>query len=243
MESLTLRLDAYTRLPAEDRAALEQLGRGNIVQTPARRDMVREGEDPRAVRLIIRGWACRYKSLADGRRQIVGFFLPGDLCDPVSHLAQEMDYSVAAITAVQHAAIPIEDITRLIEERPGIARAFAMHQMVDSSIDREWLLNVGQRNAYERIGHLLVELFLRLRAVGLTEGIACEFPVTQNDLAEATGLTPVHVNRTLQEMRRAGLIELAHRRLIIPNLQRLMEASLFNPNYLHLDQPTPRVAA
>ena len=208
-----------------------------------RRDLVREGDDPKAVRVILRGWASRYKSLPDGRRQVIGFFIPGDFCDPVSHLAREMDYSVAAVTAVQHAAIPAEEMSRLIEERPQLARALAVHQLVDNSIDREWLLNVGQRTAYERIGHLLVELYYRLRIVGLADDDGCDFPLTQGDLAEATGLTPVHVNRTLQDLRRAGLVELAHRRLILPDLPALMRASHYNPNYLHLGQRETAVIA
>lgn len=103
------------------------------------------------------------------------------------------------------------------------------------AIQREWTLNLGQRTAYERLSHLMVEMFLRLQTVGLTNGNACDFPLTQVDLADATGLTAVHVNRTLQELRKDGLIELQSRRLVIPDMRALKGVAMFNDNYLHLD--------
>ena len=232
---LAIRLQNYTRLSTEDRAALDSASRAAVHEAAPRRDIVREGDDPKFVRLILSGWACRYKGLPDGRRQIVGFFIPGDFCDLNVYILQEMDHTIGAITRVQYAAITPEEMTRLTSTRPRIAQALWWHELVDAAVQREWLLNIGQRSAYERIAHLLAELYLRLRSVGLAEDGACDFPITQNDLAEATGLTPVHVNRTLQELRRDGLIELAHKRLIIPNLDRLMGAAMFNPNYLHLN--------
>ena len=235
MGTLAIRLQNYARLSSEDRAALDMAGRASIQEAAPRRDIVREGDDPKAVRLILSGWACRYKGLPDGRRQIVGFFIPGDFCDFNVYILKEMDHTIGAITRVQYAAISPEDMSRLTETRPRIAQAFWWQELVNAAIQREWLLNIGQRSAYERIAHLLVELYLRLRAVGLAENGSCEFPITQNDLAEATGLTPVHVNRTLQELRRDGLIELAHRRLTIPKLDKMMGVAMFNPNYLHLD--------
>jgi len=232
---LAIRLQNYTRLSADDRAALDSVSRASVHEAPPRRDIAREGDDPKVVRLILSGWACRYKGLPDGRRQIVGFFIPGDFCDLNVYILKEMDHTIGAITRVQYAAITPDEMNRLTEKRPRVLQALWWHELVDSAIQREWLLNIGQRSAYERIAHLLVELYLRLRAVGLASNGSCDFPVTQNDLAEATGLTPVHVNRTLQELRRDGLIELAHKHLTIPHLDKLMGAAMFNPNYLHLD--------
>lgn len=229
------KLQNYVRLSHDDQAALEAVKPSSLLEVQPRRDIIREGDDPNAVRVIVSGWACRYKSLPDGRRQIVGLFVPGDFCDLNVYILREMDHSIGAITQVRYAAITPIEMDRLLGERPRIAQALWWHELVTSSIQREWLLNLGQRTAHERIGHLLVELFLRLRAVGLTQGNSCEFPLTQTDLAEATGLTPVHVNRMLQDLRGQGLIELTHRRLTIPDLAALMRAALFNPNYLHLD--------
>jgi CRP-like cAMP-binding protein len=116
-----------------------------------------------------------------------------------------------------------------------VTQALWWESLVNSAIQREWTLNVGQRTAYERISHLLAELYLRLKTVGLTQNGSCDFPLTQTDVADATGLTAVHVNRTLQELRRDNLIVLERRRLTIPDLRSLMDAAMFNPNYLHLD--------
>lgn len=234
LSALALRLEAFTRLSKDDRAAIAQVGATTREVAP-RRDIAREGEKPRAVPLMVQGWACRYKTLPDGRRQIVGFFVPGDFCDLNVYILKEMDHSIAAITRVRIADIDRDDMDALTEGRPRVTQALWWHELVNQAIQREWTLNVGQRTAYERIAHLLVEMFLRLRAVGLTQDDGCDFPVTQTDIADATGLTAVHVNRTLQELRRDELIELAHKRLRIPDLQRLMDVAMFNPNYLHLD--------
>ena len=188
------------------------------------------------MRLILSGWACRYKGLPDGRRQIVGFFVPGDFCDLNVYILKEMDHSIGAITRVTYAQISPEEMDRIVEERPRIAQALWWHELVNASVQREWLLNIGQRSAYERIAHLLVEMFLRLRTVRLTDGDSCEFPITQTDLAEATGLTSVHVNRTLRELDRSGTIERTNRQIRITDWEGLRELGDFNENYLHFGQ-------
>jgi len=147
-----------------------------------------------------------------------------------------MDHSIAAITPVRFAEITRDQMEALSSEYPRVTQAFWWHELVNASIQREWLLNIGQRSSYARIGHLLVEMFFRLRAVGMTDGDSAPFPLTQMDIADAVGLTAVHLNRTLQELRREGLIEIEQKRLRIPDLRRLMEAAEFNPNYLHLDR-------
>ncbi len=233
-DRLILKLQGYTHLSQEDRAALASLAGHPVLEAQPRRDLIREGEEPKAVRLILSGWACRYKGLPDGRRQIVGLFVPGDFCDLNVFILKQMDHSIGAITRVSYALIAPDELDRIIGERPRIAQALLWHELVTASVQREWLLNIGQRSAYERIAHLLVEMFIRLREVGLTDGHSCEFPVTQADLAEASGLTAVHVNRTLQELRREGLIKLAQKRLTIPDLAALKSTAMFNPNYLHL---------
>lgn len=232
---LILKLRAYTRLSEDDRAALAPLARRSLQQVQPRYDLIREGDDPTAVRLIVSGWACRYKGLPDGRRQIVSFLVPGDFCDLNVYILKQMDHSIGAITRVSYAQIPPHEIEQIIGERPRVAQALLWHELATASIQREWLLSVGQRSAQERIAHLLLELFFRLRVVGLTDDRSCDFPITQTDIGEATGLTSVHVNRTLQDLRRDNLIELERKRLHIPNLERLMDVAMFKPNYLHLD--------
>jgi CRP-like cAMP-binding protein len=232
---LIARLGAFTRLSADDRHEIELASQRSVRTVAARRDLIREGEAPRFVYLVLEGWACRYKSLPDGRRQIVSFFLPGDICDLHIYVLRRMDHSVGAITPLKVAEVRREDFQALVKARPRLLQAMWWGELVGTAIQREWTLSLGQRSAFERVGHLFCELFLRLQCVGLTRGDSCEFPMTQLDIAEATGLTSVHVNRTLQEMRREGLIELHGRRLTIPDLERLKATSLFTANYLHLE--------
>jgi CRP-like cAMP-binding protein len=230
--ALAHRLEAFTRLSADDKAAIQKISKVSRV-IPARRDVIREGEKPKHVHLMVDGWACRYKALPDGRRQIVAFFVPGEFCDLNVYILKEMDHSLGAITRLSVADISRDEMDALTASHPRVTQALWWESLVQQSIQREWTLNIGQRTAYERIAHLLVELFLRLRAVKLTQGDSCDLPLTQTDIADATGLTAVHVNRTLQELRRDGLIELEKRRLRIPDLERLMDAAMFNTNYLH----------
>ena len=239
---LALRLEAFARLSHDDHQAIAKITQ-NTKTVPPRRDLIREGDPPRVVQLVLDGWACRYKTLPDGRRQIVGFFVPGDFCDFNIYILKEMDHSIGAVTRTKVAEIQPEEMEWLTANHPRVAQALWWHELVSVAIQREWTLNVGQRTAYERIGHLLVELFLRLRSVGLTEGDSCDFPITQTDIADATGLTAVHVNRTLQELRKQGLIELQSRTLTIPDMDALQNAGLFNRNYLHLDREGSYLAA
>lgn len=229
------KLEAFTRLSQDDRTALAEISR-NVRTVEPRRDLIREGDKPHFVHLVVDGWACRYKTLPDGKRQIVSLFLPGDFCDVNVYILKYMDHSIGAITRLKVAAINADEMTALMTGRPRLTQALWWHELVSMAIQREWTLNLGQRTAYERIAHLLIELYLRLRTVGRADDGRCDFPLTQNDLADATGLTAVHVNRTLQELRRAELIELEHKQLRIIDLDRLIDVAMFNPNYLHLDQ-------
>jgi len=188
---------------------------------------------PTVVRLLVSGWACRYNDLPDGRRQIVGFFLPGDFCDFNIYILSELDHSIGALTALRYYEIQPEQFQVVIEQRPHLLRALLWNEMVSSGIQREWLLSIGQRSPFERLARLFVELYYRLKAVRLAAGLRFDLPITQNHLAEANGLSLVHLDRTLQEMRREGLIELADRQLRIIDLDRLKRAALFNSNYLH----------
>jgi CRP-like cAMP-binding protein len=228
------KLDAFTRLSDPDRSALAEISR-NVRFVEPRNDLVVEGEKPQQVHLVLDGWGCRYKSFADGKRQILAFLIPGDVCDPNANLLKRLDFSIGAITRLKFAVISYDEMRRVIEQRPRIGEALQWNELVEAAIQREWTINVGQRSAYQRLAHLLVELYLRLNSVGLAQDGRCDLPLTQNDLAEATGLTAVHVNRTLQELRGDGLIELERKQLRILDLGRMMDVSAFDPNYLHLD--------
>ncbi|WP_298952668.1 Crp/Fnr family transcriptional regulator [uncultured Methylobacterium sp.] len=233
---LISKLEQFTRLSVSDKQALELAAGEKRRRIGPREDIIQEGDDPAFVNLILDGWACRYKQLEDGRRQIISFFLPGDLCDTHIYVLREMDHSIGALTPVTFAEISRETLARVTAEHPRITQALWWDTLVTAAIQREWTVNLGQRTAAERLGHLLCEIFIRLRGVGLTEGHSCVLPVTQADLGDAMGLSNVHINRTLQELRGSGLIVLKGRQLTIPSLAALQTASLFNANYLHLDR-------
>jgi CRP-like cAMP-binding protein len=228
------RLSALARLHEEDRRALEGVLADNIRRAGPHTDLACEGDAPVATQAILSGWALRYKTLEDGRRQIINLLLPGDTCDYNAFLLRELDHSVGALTPVIYAEIPSDRMEAVLANCPTVARALARESLVMAAIQREWTVNLGQRRAFERVAHLLCEVYLRLQTVGLAEGLSCTFPLTQTDLAEATGLSTVHVNRTLQELRRERLIVLQDKSLQIRNLEDLMSAALFYPNYLHL---------
>ncbi len=233
---LIRKLEQFTKLSVDDKGILRMLASHNVRQIGPREDIIHEGDKPRHVNLIMEGFACRYKTLEDGRRQIVAFLLPGDICDARMFILKQMDHSIAALSPVKLAEIPGEMFVELTDRSPRIVRAMWWNSLVEEAIAREWTRNVGQRSAFERMGNLLCEFFIRMRAVGLADGTRCELPMTQTEMADALGLSTVHTNRTLQELRSANLITLKGKMLAIPDLDALQDATLFNPNYLHFDR-------
>ena len=231
---LRLKLEQFVRLSADDRESLSAMASSNVRTIRGRRDIVREGEHPGFVNLILDGWAIRHKMLEDGRRQVLAFLIPGDLCDLDAFILREMDHSIGALTQVTIAQVPRDAIEAIQRSRPRLYQALAWDILVQLAIQREWTLSLGQRSAIERIAHLLCELFLRLKTVGLCDNGACQIPLTQTDLSEAAGITPVHVNRTIQELRSQGLIHWRGREVRIPDIEALRRLAMFNDNFLHL---------
>jgi CRP-like cAMP-binding protein len=166
------------------------------------------------VHLILDGFACRYKLTDEGTRQIMAYLVPGDFCDLHVFILKEMDHSIATLSRCTVGDIPRDRILTLLE-RPAIAKALWWATLVDEAVLREGLVNIGRREAAERIAHLVCELLLRLRAVGLANGGGFELPITQAELADIVGLSDVHVNRSLQALREAGLITLKGKHLVI----------------------------
>jgi CRP-like cAMP-binding protein len=229
------KLERFTLLDAADRELLIRLANERKVKFRAHNDIIREGEKPRGVNLFLRGWAARYKTLQDGRRQILAFLVPGDICDLNIYLLRGMDHSIRAISPVTLAELGAGAFETMSREHPRLLQALAWDSLVGAAIQREWTFNLGQRSAYERIAHLFCELYVRLHAVGLVQGSRIGLPLTQADLAEATGLSVVHVNRTIQEMRANNLIRWQRGELEVPDLRELIAIASFDPNYLHLD--------
>lgn len=203
---------------------------------PSKHDILSEGERPDHVHVIIEGWAARYKTLANGSRQIVAFLIPGDFCDLHVAVLGRMDHGIVALTRCRVAYIPSRDLDGLTSAHIGLTKALWWATLVDESVLREWVLNVGRRDAYERIAHLLCEMHARMKMVGLVEDDRLALPLTQEELADATGMTPVHTNRTLQRLRNEKLIEIGGGILTLLDVDRLRKAAGFNPNYLHIQR-------
>jgi len=230
---LTMKLGSFVDLSKDD---LDHLN--HLASFPSRmrsgRDIIREGERPENVILLLTGWAYRYKVLADGRRQIVAHLLPGDLCDTHVFILGRMDHSIGLLSDATVAAISRETIIEVTERAPTIARALWWSTLVDEAVLRHWLINIGQRDAYDRTAHLFCELWERAAQVGLVNGNAFDLPLTQEQLGDSLGLTAVHTNRVLQRMRGEGLITFQGKRLAILDMEGMRGAAAFDPSYLHL---------
>jgi CRP-like cAMP-binding protein len=228
------KIESIFTLTDDERQALQKLPM-QVVTIKADQDIVREGDRPSRSCLILRGFACTYKVTAQGKRQIVSFNLPGDIPDLQSLHLKVLDNSVSTISPCSIGSITHEDLREMCARCPRIATAFWRETLIDASIFREWVMNVGRREAYNRMAHVLCELVVRLRAVGLVEDHACDLPITQGEFADALGVTNVHVNRVLQQLRSDGLIELSGDRLNIHDWDKLKEVGEFDPTYLHLE--------
>ena len=226
------RLGHFAHLSDDDIAMLSNAAERGTRFARARADLIREGQTNGVVRMILSGWACQYKVLRDGRRQIIGFLLPGDLCGLDEHLLQRLDHAICAITPLHFADVAPEAIEAMMADSGELRRALRLDALVAAATGRERIVSLGQRSAIERVGHLLCELFVRLGAVGLVRGNQCEVPLTQSDLADATGLTPVHVNRTLRELRERDLIALKARILVVPDFDQSCASLDYDPRYL-----------
>lgn len=198
----------------------------------ARHPLLRTGETAPGVFVIFRGIACRFSALPGGHAQIHAYLLPGDVFGLRAVVDLPMDHSIRAMTPMDVGLIPRESVRALGEQFPGISNGFLRLSQTEAAISRQWLLNVGQRSAFEALAHLFCELFLRFQAAGLAEQNTCALPLTQTDLAEALALSPVHLNRTLMKMRRAGIATLTKGKLSILDPEALRDAARFDPGYL-----------
>lgn len=230
---LIAKLEAIGILTEAEKAALARLP-FRFRNFPENADLVLQGDTPPESCLIIDGFVCRYKLLGEGQRQIMSFHIPGDMPDLQSLHLKVMDHSLSALTPVTAAFIPHEALNALTHEQPGIAALFWRDTLIDAAIFREWLAGVGRRTARARIAHVICEVYLKLRAVRLAGEGGFELPITQVELADALGLSPVHVNRVLQELRADGLIASKGRFVTISDWERLKAAGDFEPSYLHL---------
>lgn len=230
---LVRKLARFVPLSETDVRILDQLGRSDE-RFEADRDIVTEGETPRSVFVLLEGMACRYRVLASGRRQIMTFLLPGDLCDLHVFLWKEMDHSIGTLTPVRLAAIARDEVLGLSVRHPRVTAALWWSTMQEEAILRERIVALGRREARGRVAYLLCELVWRRKAIGETNGDTILLPLTQTELADTLGLTPVHINRVLQGMRRDKLLNFEHRTLVLHDIDKLAGIAQFNDSYLHL---------
>jgi CRP-like cAMP-binding protein len=238
--SLIRKLSNYVPLGDAEKRALLQAELA-VKEFDARVDIIRQNQPVEGATLLLEGFACRYKLLPDGRRQIFAYMVPGDMCDPRIFLLDRIDHSIATLSRARVATWPRKSLLGLTALYPRIRRALWWCALVDESISRERLISLGQRTALERLAHLICELFFRLQAVDEVHGNGFDFPVTQAELGDTLGLSAVHVNRTLQDMRRERLVRLAGRRLTVLDLQALCTIAMFSPDYLHLNDMSQRM--
>jgi CRP-like cAMP-binding protein len=227
----------------ERRASLDEGDRQALLELPHRVQTVepasyilREGDRPDRSCLILSGFAYRHKVTVDGSRQIVSVHVPGDFVDLEGALLNVADHNVQALTRCELAFVPREALRVLILSHPQVAMAMWIDTLIDSSIFREWVVNVGRRDARSRISHLLCEFARRMEVAGLADEYRYELPMTQEQIADCTGLTPVHVNRVLKTLDREGLIRRDRRFVAIPDWAALRQVAGFSEIYLHLDQ-------
>lgn len=227
----------------ERRAALSEADRAVLFNLPFRTRTVephqyilREGDRNTECCLILNGFAYRQKTTVEGSRQILSLHIRGDFVDLEAALLRQADHNIQALTRCEVANIPSSAIRALQLSHPAVAQAMWVDTLIDASIFREWIVNVGRRDARARVAHLLCEFAKRLELAGLADETGYELPMTQEQLGDATGLTVVHVNRTLKTLESEGLIKRQRRFIHIPDWQLLRSVAGFSELYLHQDQ-------
>ena len=226
------KLGRFATLDKGDVAALVEATANGRWVAP-RQDLIREGDRPGPVFVILEGWACRYKILPSGTRQVLAYLMPGDSCDLHIGLLAEMDHSIQTVTKVRVATVGRVEMDSLLDLRPRIAKAMYIGQLVDEGTMRAWITSMGRRASVERVAHLMCELYLRARNIGLTEETHLEVPLSQSLLADSLGMTAVHLNRVLKMLRLDKAMTLKRGSLTITDPLKLAQIAGFDENYLH----------
>jgi CRP-like cAMP-binding protein len=231
--ALIRKLDSIAPLAPEEKAAILRLPL-RLHAVAADQDVVREGDRPSECCLIVEGFACRYNLTDEGKRQILSFHIAGDIPDLQSLHLDVMDHSLGTLVPSKLAFIQHDDLRTFLHSYPRLGDLFWRDTLIDAAVFRQWLVGMGRRSAHGRIAHLLCELLVRLRAVELVEDHVFHLPFTQAELGDALGLSTVHVNRVLQDLRGENLISLRGGTLHVLDWEGLRAAGEFDPTYLHL---------
>lgn len=227
------KLESITELSAEERQAILDLP-VTLRHVEANQDIVSEGEITKQCCLVLEGLVCRYKLVNSGERQIMSLHIPGDIPDLHSLHIEKMDHSLGTLTPALVGFISHDAVRRMTRASYKVSEAFWREALIDAAIFREWMVGIGRRSAPSRLAHFLCEFVTKMEAVGLSDGVICELPMTQTEIGDALGLSTVHTNKKLRELRAARLIELRGRRLKVLDWDGLCELGEFDPTYLHL---------
>lgn len=238
-KNLIRKLEQSDVLSEEEKSILDQAF-SRIRDFKADEDIVREGDRPTESCIIVEGFAARYKLLPSGRRQISAIHISGDFVDLHSFLLKTMDHGVVTLSPARVAFVPHAILKTISEQHPHLTRMLWLSTLIDAAIHRQWLTTMGRSSATAQMAHLLCELYVRLRAVGQTNGLSFHLPVTQEELGDALGLSTVHVNRVLTELKTGRLVQWAGGGAVtILDWDRLRDLAEFSPIYLSL-QPEAR---
>jgi CRP-like cAMP-binding protein len=235
IEAHLQKLRARDDISPEEEKAIRGLI-SEVVEVPQDRTVIRHGQELQNSTLLLSGWMARVKDLSSGERQLVELQVAGDFTDLHGFTLKRLDHDIVSITRCRFALVPHDRLKDLTERFPHLARLYWLLTNIDAAIQREWTLSLGKRSAMARMANLFCEMNVRLGITGLAENNSYEFPLTQVELGECLGLTSVHVNRTLQELRRRGLIEMEKQRVTIIDLEALEEVADFDPTYLYLEK-------
>lgn len=237
---LLRKLERQSPLSGDDRAAILSLPY-KLRSVPPGTHLLRDGDRPDHVTALLSGFAYLHKLTGEGARQIVSIHIAGDIVDLHNSLLHASDHNIQTLSAAEVASIPSQALRDLTLSHPMAGRALWISTLIDAAIYREWVVNVGRRDALTRIAHLLCELALRLEVAGLAESGSFDLPMTQEQLADATGLTAVHVNRVLKKLGEDGVIERDGRSIRIADWRQIARVGDFNAQYLH-SEATPALA-
>lgn len=235
IEKHLMKLRARSAVSVEEEALLRQLPSGTR-SVAAKTTIIRAGEQLTTSTLLLHGLMCRYKDLRDGQRQITEMHVAGDFVDLHSFTLKQLDHNIMALTPCEIAAVPHERLTRLTEESPHLTRLYWFSTNLDAAVHREWELSLGRRSAHSRIAHFFCEMQARLSLVGLASQSGYALPITQIDLAECAGMTSVHVNRVLKDLREQKLAEFSRGCVKILDASRLRRLAEFDDAYLYLGE-------
>lgn len=238
---LVARLSLMTALGDAELLAIDDLLQDRC-ELPGGTEIVRAGDTTEQLHVLLDGWACRYKILRDGQRQITALLLPGDPCDLDGILVGKQDSSVVSLTSVQVAVVQGDALLAIGRKYPRLADMLLWLTTLDNAAMSERLGSLGRRSARERVAHLFCETLIRLATAGLQTGNSYTLPLTQEVIGDVLGLTAVHVNRVLQEMRADGLVELREKKLTVKDWPALKDAAGFDPHYLHLSGMRDRLS-